>query len=136
MKKVSQFLLLALLLAVGILLDLAPIQVPDGVDKVYHFFGFALITFFAINTFVSHYGKKSLDSFLMFLLTFGSVFAGISEFLQKFVSVRECDPVDWLTNLFGITLVVAITYFMNSKQHRDAELNESQFDFKDLPVLS
>jgi len=136
MKKVSYFLLLSLFIAIGIFLDLVPIRVPDGVDKVCHFLGFVVITFVAISTFVSFYGKKSLDYFLMFLLTFGSLFAGLSEFVQKFVSIRECDAGDWLTNLLGITLVVAITYLVNSKERRTAELNEGYFDFKDLPASS
>ncbi|MDD3436889.1 MAG: hypothetical protein PHC64_07045, partial [Candidatus Gastranaerophilales bacterium] len=72
-----------LLIITGITLDLAPIQVPDGIDKVYHFIGFFLITIFAIASFSSIFGKKQLGKFFMFILIFGGFFAGISETLQK-----------------------------------------------------
>lgn len=70
------------------------------------------------------------------MLTFGGVFAGISEVLQKFIAIRSCDVNDWLVNLCGIALVCAITFLTNSKEKKDIELNQERFDFKDLPVLS
>lgn len=136
MKKSQQLLLFCLLLVAGVLLDIAPIQVPDGIDKIYHFIGFSVITISAISTFIAFFGKKSLDYFLLFLLAFGGIAAGICEFLQKFVAIRECSVYDWATNLFGITLVVIITYLVNSKENSNVESDENRFDFKDLPVLS
>jgi len=134
MKKITQLLLFCTFLAVGIILDLAPIHVSAGIDKLYHFMGFSLITIFAISTFVSFLGRKSLNAFLLFLLGFGGIFAGISEFLQTFVAVRDCSVNDWVTNLCGIAVVVVFTFLISSKENTTAELNEGQFDFKDLHV--
>ena len=134
MKRNSHLILFCLFLAGGILLSLAPIQVPDGVDKVYHFVGFALVTTSAISTFISFFGKKYIDSFLIFLLAFGGVFAGMSEFAQKFVALRSCNVEDWITNLCGITLVVVISFLSLSKEKTKVELNSGRFEFKDLPA--
>lgn len=135
MRKSIQLILLCLLLMIGALLDLAPVHVPDGIDKLYHFIGFSFVTLFAIATYVSFFGKKLLNFFFMFLLTFGGVFAGISEFLQKFVAVRDCSVADWITNLCGISFVVALAFLAYSKERRTVELSEGRFDFKDLPVV-
>lgn len=135
MKKSTQLLLFALCLAMGVLLDLAPIKVPDGIDKIYHLMGFSLMTFLTITTYVSFFGKKSINCFLMFLVTFGGVFAGIAEFLQKFVLIRECSVDDWITNLLGITLIVVIAFLHYSKEKQNMELNEGRFEFKDLPAI-
>lgn len=136
MSRVKHLVLFLLILFVEIILDLAPIQVPDGIDKFYHFLGFALLTVLAISTFIVYFGKSFLNYFYLFLLTFGSLFAGLAEVLQSFVAVRECSAGDWLANLMGITIVVAIAYLNNSRNKKNAELKESQFYFKDLPALS
>ncbi len=115
MKKFTQLIFFCLLLVTGVLLDIAPIHVPDGVDKVCHFIGFSLITVFAILTFVSFFGKKWINFFLMFLLVFGGVFAGLSEFLQFFTAARDCSVGDWITNLSGIAFVVLIMFFVNAR---------------------
>lgn len=136
MKKIALLITFILVLAAGILLDLAPISVPDGIDKIYHFTGFSILTFLAVLNFVEFFGKKSLNSFLLFIMTFGGIFAGISEFLQTLTAIRDCDVNDWLTNLFGITLICAITFLIYSKQNKESEINQTTFDFKDLPALS
>lgn len=134
MKKSTQLLLFALCLVMGVLLDLAPIKVPDGIDKIYHLVGFSLITFLAISTYVSFFGKKHINYFLTFLITFGGVFAGFAEFFQKFVLIRECSVEDWITNLFGITFIVILAFLYYSKERQNIELSEGSFEFKDLPV--
>jgi len=134
MNKNKQMLLFCLLLAAGILLDIAPIQVPEGIDMVYHFIGFASITISAISTFTAFLGTKALNAFLFFLLGFGGVFAGISEFLQVFTAVRTCSVNDWITNLSGIALIVAIAFLANAKEQKKIELDEERFDLKDIPI--
>jgi len=136
MKKITLLIAFILVLVAGILLDLAPIRVPDGIDKIYHFIGFSLLTFLAVLNFVEFFGKESVNSFLLFIMTFGGIFAGISEFLQKLTAFRDCDVNDWLTNLFGITLVCIITFLIYSKEKKEFEINQTTFDFKDLPALS
>ena len=135
MKKIAPLLLFCLILAAGVLLDIAPIQVPDGIDKVYHFVGFALITIFAITTFVSFLGEKVLNQFLLFLLAFGGIFAGLSEYLQSFTTARSCSVNDWITNLLGISFVVIITFLINAKKNKTAEVSDGRFEFRDLPQL-
>ena len=134
MKKKLQLLVLGLVFVVGILLDLAPIRVPDGIDKIYHFIGFSLITILAISTYISFFGKKWINLFLMSLLIFGGIFGGISEFLQKYVAIRDCSFQDWITNLCGVTLIVVIAFLNGSRERKKIESNESQFEFKDLPI--
>lgn len=136
MKRITLLITFILVLTAGVLLDLAPIHVPDGIDKIYHFLGFSLLTFLAILNFVEFFGKKSIDSFLFFIMTFGGIFAGISEFLQKFVAVRDCDVNDWLVNLCGIAFVCAITFLIYAKEKKEDEINHTSYDFNDLPALS
>lgn len=116
MKKETHLTIFILLLIAGITLDLAPIQVPQGIDKIYHFIGFAIITAFAITTFIGFFGKKYLNIFFVFILIFGGLFAGISEEMQKFTVVRGCDVFDWLVNLAGITIACVLAFLINAKK--------------------
>jgi len=128
-------ILFCLFLVGGILLDLAPIHVPDGIDKIYHFIGFALITVLAISIFVSFFGKKWINSYFIFLLISGGILGGVSEYLQKLTAVRGCCVEDWLANLAGITLVVILAYIFYSKEEKTIELTQGRFDFKDIPII-
>lgn len=119
----------------GVVLDLAPIHVPDGIDKIYHLTGFALITILAISTYISFFGRKHINDFLLFILASGGVFAGVAEFLQNFTVVRECSVGDWVTNLCGIILIVVIAFLHYSKESKNIELTEEKFEFKDLPAV-
>lgn len=134
-KKISNLILLVSVLATGILLDIAPISVPDGVDKVYHFIGFALLTALAISTYVSFFGKKHINLFLMALLILGGVFGGLSEFLQEFVSMRDCSVNDWLADLFAVNLVVVFTFLNVSREKKNIESLDGRFEVKDLPLI-
>lgn len=134
MKKEFQMALLGFILIAGIMLDLVPIKVPDGIDKIYHFLGFSVLTISAISTFIAYKGTKYLNSFLIFLLVFGGFAAGVGEMLQKFVAIRECSPYDWATNLLGIAVVVIISYINHSKAERNIEIDESTFKFQDIVV--
>lgn len=111
-----------LILVGGVLLSIAPIQVPDGVDKICHFIGFILVTAMAISTFIIFFGKKYINSFLICLLAFGGILAGISEFAQKFITLRECSVEDWVTNLGGIAIVVVIAFLVFAKKKRNIDL--------------
>jgi len=134
-RKISKLILLVLVLSAGIALDLAPIRVPAGVDKLYHFIGFALITVLTISTYISFFCKKNINLFLMSLLVFGGIFGGFSEFLQQFVALRDCSVSDWLANLLAVIIVVVFTFLKASKEKKNIESSESQFDVKDLPII-
>lgn len=114
MKKQTHLIIFIALIAIGILLDLAPIQVPAGVDKICHFFGFFIITMSAIITFYKFFGTKWLNLFFMLTLIGGGLLAGLSENAQKFVPIRGCDPYDWVTNIGGISLACVIFFLINS----------------------
>lgn len=123
MKKSTHLIIFIALIAIGILLDLAPIQVPAGVDKVYHFIGFFVITISAIITFYKFFGTKWLNLFFMLTLIGGGLLAGLSENAQKFVPIRGCDPYDWITNIGGISLACVIFFLINSF-NKNREENE------------
>lgn len=135
MKRATLLITFTLVLVVGVLLDLAPVQVPDGIDKIYHFTGFFLLTLLSILNFIEFFGMKLINLFLLFVMTFGGIFAGISEILQKLISVRSCDVNDWFVNLLGITFVCMIVFLVCSKQKKESEITQTTFDFKDLPSL-
>jgi VanZ family protein len=114
MKKSTHLIIFISLIFLGFILDLAPIEVPAGIDKVYHFTGFFIITISAITTFYKFFGTKWLNLFFMLALIGGGLFAGLSEDAQKFVPIRGCDPVDWLTNIGGISLACALFFIINA----------------------
>lgn len=114
MKKSTYLIIFIVLLFTGVILDLAPIEVPAGIDKVYHFTGFFIITISAITTFYKFFGTKWLNLFFILALIGGGLCAGLSEDAQKLVPIRGCDPVDWLTNLGGISLACALFFIVNS----------------------
>ncbi len=136
MKKTFMLIVFICVLASGIALDLLPITVPDGIDKLYHFLGFSLLTALSIKTFIVFFGKKNINKFFFFLLTFGGVFAAVSEGVQSFLSLRSCDVYDWLTNLFAIAFVVLIAYINISKENLIEEALNSRFDKRDLLAFS
>jgi VanZ family protein len=123
MKKSTHLAIFIILIITGILLDLAPIEVPAGVDKVCHFTGFFVITISAITTFYKFFGTKWLNFFFILALIGGGLFAGLSEDAQKLVPVRGCDPYDWITNIGGISLACVLFFLMNSlnKSHEENE---------------
>ena len=122
MQKKIHLTIFILLLIMGFVLTLAPIEVQEGVDKVYHFIGFFAISISAITTFYVFFGEKHLNIFMAFLLTFGALLAGISEDLQKFVPQRGCDVTDWFTNLAGISLACVLTLFLHFKKQKEEEI--------------
>lgn len=123
MKRSTHLIIFICLIIIGIILDLAPINVPAGVDKVYHFIGFFTITMSAIITFYEYFGAKWMNLFFVLVLIGGGLCAGLSEDAQKFVAIRGCDPLDWLTNLGGISLACALFFILNAlrKRREDCE---------------
>jgi len=110
---------------------IAPISVPNYVDKVYHFIGFAVLTILSISLFAAFFDKKWLNFFLVFLLIFGGAIAGVVELAQKHYSaVRSCDYNDWIANLSGIVFVALFVFLANSRQERSIELFDEKFDIE------
>lgn len=121
MKKRNNLIIFISLLISGIILDLAPITVPAGLDKVYHFIGFFTISLSAISTFLAFFDKKWLNYFFIFMLTVGALCAGLSEDAQKLDPVRGCDVYDWITNLGGISLACVLSFLYNAKNASEKE---------------
>ena len=135
MQKNKQLFILCLFLVMGIILNIAPINVSDDVDKLYHFIGFALMTISAISTYIEFFGQKRINLFLLFLLLLGSVVTGLAEFMQKFIEIRPCSFEDWVANMLGIASVSVIVFFYCSKAEKNIENIEDRFDFGDLPAV-
>ena len=128
MKKIIRLIWLILFLFGVVMFYLAPISVPDYIDKIYHFIGFAVLTMLSISAFAAFFDTKWLNTFLVFILIFGGTIGGLAELAQKFVLARSCNYEDWIANLCGIVFVVLFVYLVNSKQERSAELFEEKFD--------
>lgn len=122
MIKRNNLIVFVSLLIIGLFLNIAPIEVPSGVDKVYHFLGFFVISLSAISTFLAFFDKKWLNFFIIFILTVGALCAGLSEDAQKLTLVRGCDVFDWLANIGGITLASLLTFFYMSKKAKEEEI--------------
>ncbi len=124
MKKNTYLIIFVSLIALGIILDLVPIPIPMGVDKIYHFLGFFIITISAITTFYKFFGTKWLNLFFVLTLIWGGLFSGLSEDAQKFIPLRNSDPFDWLTNLSGISLACALFFLLFAVNKRRKKENE------------
>lgn len=132
MKKIIRLIWLILFLFGGVMSYIAPLSVPDYIDKIYHFIGFAVFTILSISVFAAFFDKKWLNTFLVFILIFGGTIGGLAELAQKTVLMRSCSYEDWIANLLGIVFVVLFVYLVNSKQDRSAELFEEKFDLEEF----
>lgn len=121
MKKRNNLIVFISLLIIGLVLNLAPIEVPAGIDKVYHFIGFFVISLSAISTFLAFFDRKWLNFFIIFMLTVGALCAGLSEDAQKLTLARGCDVFDWFANIGGISLASLLTFFYISKKEQEKE---------------
>jgi len=129
MKKFIRLIWFILFLFGMVMFYITPVAVPNYVDKIYHFIGFAVLTILSISLFAAFFDKKWLNSFLVFLLIFGGAIAGIAELAQKhFSAIRSCDYEDWIANLCGIVFVTLFVYLVNSRQESNLELFEEKFD--------
>lgn len=121
MNKRNNLIVFISLLIAGVILDLAPIEVAQGVDKIYHFIGFFVISLSAISTFLAFFDKKWLNFFFIFMLTVGALCAGLSEDAQKLTVIRGCDVFDWITNISGISLACILSYLYKAKIDRESD---------------
>lgn len=122
MKKNTTIITLILYSAVCFTLYIIPFHVPNGIDKLLHILGFALLTILAIASFITTKGDKSLNFFLFILLITGGLLAGVAEYIQGFIPARSCSVEDWVANIFGISLVSASTFVFNIKKQKASNL--------------
>jgi len=128
MKKFIRIFWFVLFLFAMVMFYVVPISVPDYVDKFYHFIGFAIFAILSIALFAVFFDNKWLNTFLVFLLIFGGVIAGVAELAQKhFSEIRSCDYGDWIANLYGIVFITLFVYLANSRQKLSIELFEEEF---------
>lgn len=103
----------------GIILDVLPIHVPNGIDKIYHFVAFAILSIVIILCYVEFYGTKFINRFLVCLLLLGGIVACCSELLQKLSSIeRDCSALDWLFDILAIGVVGIISYLYYSRKNK------------------
>ena len=125
MKKFIRIFWFVLFLFAMVMFYVAPVSVPDYVDKFYHFIGFAIFAMLSIALFAAFFDNKWLNTFLVFLLIFGGVIAGAAELAQKqFSEIRSCTYEDWIANLCGIVFVTLFVYLANSRQESNIDLFE------------
>lgn len=115
LKKFFNFTMVFLALSIlALYLTLARISVPDGWDKVCHFVVFGLASAILAFTFRLNFGNKYLNHFLFILFLMGGVGAAVSEELQKwFTDYRSFEASDWLANVLGMSVFLALFYFFN-----------------------
>ncbi|HBG49567.1 MAG TPA: hypothetical protein DDW90_08730 [Cyanobacteria bacterium UBA9971] len=131
MKKFIRIFWFVLFLFAMVMFYVAPVSVPDYVDKFYHFIGFAIFAMLSIALFAAFFDNKWLNTFLVFLLIFGGVIAGAAELAQKqFSTIRSCTYEDWIANLCGIIFVTLFVYLANSRQESNIDLFEEKFDIE------
>jgi len=131
MKKFIRVVWFVLFLFGMVMFYIAPISVPEYVDKIYHFIGFTVLSILSISLFAAFFDKKWLNTFLVFLLLFGGAIAGVAELVQKhFSALRSCDYNDWIANLCGIVFVTLFVFLANSRQERSIELFDEKFDIE------
>jgi VanZ family protein len=97
----------ALILAVS---SIPHLKAPDpgiwGVDKLFHFAEYAVLAFLlwrSVHHRVASFSRARLQSGLFLV-----VFAALDEVLQGFVPGRQTDPLDYLADLAGGLLVLAL----------------------------
>jgi len=118
-KKITLLTLLAAVFISGVILDMMPIHIHDGVDKICHFVAFSIFSGLLTACYVEFFGTKLINRFLFYLLTIGGVVACFSELLQKFSSIdRDCSALDWLFDILAIGFVGGITYLYYSLKER------------------
>ena len=131
MKKFIRIFWFVLFLFAMVMFYVAPVSVPDYVDKFYHFIGFAIFAMLSIALFAAFFDNKWLNTFLVFLLIFGGVIAGAAELAQKqFSEIRSCTYEDWIANLCGIIFVTLFVYLAKSRQESNIDLFEEKFDIE------
>lgn len=126
--SVKKNILLSLLIITfisGVVLDLSPIHIHDGLDKVCHFVAFSVFSGLLTLCYVEFFGTKLINKFLFFMLIIGGVVACFSELLQKFSSIeRDCSALDWLFDILAIGFVGAISYLCYSKKEKSEAIDD------------
>lgn len=124
-KKTALLTLLAAVFILGVILDMMPIHIHDGVDKICHFVAFSIFSGLLTVCYVEFFGAKLINRFLFYLLTIGGIMACFSELLQKFSSIdRDCSALDWLFDILAIGFVGKITYLYYSLKEKKDKLSD------------
>lgn len=124
-KKTALLTLLAAVFILGVILDMMPIHIHGGVDKICHFVAFSIFSGLLTVCYVEFFGAKLINRFLFYLLTIGGIMACFSELLQKFSSIdRDCSALDWLFDILAIGFVGGITYLYYSLKEKKDKLSD------------
>lgn len=111
-KKIILVSLLVITSILGVILDFAPISVPGGIDKIYHFIGFAVFSTLLVLCYVEFYGTKAINKFIVVMLILGGFAACGSEMLQSvFDDNRDCSAADWFFDVLAIGTVGTVSFF-------------------------
>lgn len=134
MNKYVLLILLVIAIITGVVLDVMPIQIHDGIDKLWHFIAFAIFSALVTLCYVAFFGIKNINSFLFYLLIAGGMAACCSELLQTLSDTeRDCSVWDWLFDISAIGTVCGIFYLYYSKKLKaetveDLDLFENEIE--------
>ncbi len=132
-KKIILLTLLVITIISGVVLEMLPIHIHDGLDKVCHFMAFAIFSGLLTLCYVEFFGAKLINRFLVYLLIIGGVVACFSELLQNFRSIeRDCCALDWLFDILAIGFVGMITYLYYSQKEKIEVRDDFEFSKQDL----
>ena len=134
LKKYVLLILLVITFIAGVILDIMPMQLHDGIDKFWHFIAFAVFSTLVTLCYAAFFGIKNINSFLVVLLIVGGMAACCSELLQTLSDAeRDCSVWDWLFDISAIGTVGGIAYLYYSKKLKaetveDIDLFENEIE--------
>ena len=109
--------------AIIIVSSIPDLQTPEikfiAVDKLAHFFEYAVFAFLTFRSFANFRSSRNLNRAYVLSLIFLMVFAGLDEFHQKFIPGRFSDIGDWLVDVFGSVLVVTL-FWLRRRRLKEA----------------
>jgi len=79
-------------------------------DKVLHFSAYAVLAFFAVWVLPWAIQRPHFRGLWVFLLL--AVYGAVDELLQNFVPHRQADVLDWLADIAGAAVGIAIYYLL------------------------
>lgn len=89
-----------------------------GVDKIIHFFEYALFAFFIYRSF-SHISPYLSSRLVIFAsLVFVALFSGLDEYYQSHIPGRESDIFDALFDILGASLIVLVLALRKDKKQK------------------
>lgn len=127
MKKKLIFIFIVICIAIfGVYLGLSDFKIPDGVDKIYHFGSFFIVTIVVSGACYYAFSTKAwFNYFLITICLIGGTAGALVEKLQEYYSInRTSEYEDWLANIAGITIGIILIYLFKIYDERKQRAKE------------